>query len=197
MLIGLAGGELTAAAVALAALIVLHVLPTGLSAAHNPVSQYGISRYRRGYRVLTIALGLAGAGAAAVVVVTGPPTGRVVTVTSLLVFAGCRLVISWWPMDAPGQPRTTRGSVHAVVAFVTFGAITVAAGQLRRTVAQPVPVIFLGYRTTVRVAFWLLVAGLVALFVTRRLGHRYFGAAERVLYAGIFLLLFAIGLSGL
>ena len=45
------------------ALVVLHLMPSGLSPLRNPVSQYGITRFKAGYRVQTLAYGLAGAGA--------------------------------------------------------------------------------------------------------------------------------------
>lgn len=32
-------------------MIILHLLPTGLSPVRNAVSQYGITRYRQGYRI--------------------------------------------------------------------------------------------------------------------------------------------------
>ncbi|HLK44717.1 MAG TPA: hypothetical protein VKT18_01955, partial [Acidimicrobiales bacterium] len=62
-----ASGELTTtgavavagAVVSLGALVVLHLVATGLSPITNPVSQYGITRYRAGYRVQTIAMGVA------------------------------------------------------------------------------------------------------------------------------------------
>ena len=49
---------------ALAAVVVslgyLHLEPTGLSPVRNAVSQYGITSFRAGYRVATIAFGLSG-----------------------------------------------------------------------------------------------------------------------------------------
>lgn len=50
--------------VGVVALVVLHLLPSGLSPLRDPVSQYGITRFKAGYRVQTLAYGLAGAGAA-------------------------------------------------------------------------------------------------------------------------------------
>lgn len=58
-----AGLALGATACAPAAMIILHLLPTGLSPVRNAVSQYGITRYRQGYRILTVALGVAGLAA--------------------------------------------------------------------------------------------------------------------------------------
>ena len=52
---------LSALATAVGALVWLHLVPTGLSPLRDPVSQYGISIYRAGYRVATISLGIVGA----------------------------------------------------------------------------------------------------------------------------------------
>ena len=41
-------GTLAAVAVAVGALVTLHVLPTGLSPVRDAVSHYGITRYRLG-----------------------------------------------------------------------------------------------------------------------------------------------------
>ncbi|TWP34550.1 DUF998 domain-containing protein [Leekyejoonella antrihumi] len=191
-----AGVDLAATTVALAAMIVLHALPTGLSPTHDPVSQYGITRYRRGYRVLTVALGVAGLSAAAAVAIAYPPRQRFTIVAMLVVFGLCRLAISWWPMDAPGQPRSSHGTTHVMLAFGAFGAVTVAATRMRETAPLPFNS---GYHDAFDAAFWLLVIGLVGLFITRRLDarHRYFGAAERLIYAGIYVLLIATGVSTL
>jgi len=52
---------LLALAVTAASLGYLHLAPTGLSPVRNAVSQYGITPFRAGYRVATIAFGAAGA----------------------------------------------------------------------------------------------------------------------------------------
>lgn len=192
-----AGVELGATACALAAMIVLHALPTGLSPVRNPVSQYGITRYHQGYRVLTVALGVAGLAAAAAVATAYPPQRRSTIVTLLVVFGLCRLAISWWPMDTPGQPRSRHGTVHVALAVGAFLTVTAAADKMRQTVAQAAQAFGAGYGAALDAAFWLLVIGLVGLVVTRRIDtrHRYFGAAERLIYIGAYLLLIATGIS--
>lgn len=189
--------DLAATTVALSAMIVLHALPTGLSPAHNPVSQYGITGYHQGYRVLTLALGLAGLAAAAAVATAYPPQERSTIVALLVVFGLCRLAISWWPMDTPGQPRSTHGTVHMIFAIGAFATATIAANQMRHVAAQSAPPFSPGYQNALGAASWLLVIGLVGLLITRRLDarHRYFGAAERLIYAGIYVLLIATGVS--
>ncbi len=83
---------LLALAVTVASLGWLHVEPTGLSPVRNAVSQYGITPFRIGYRVATIAFAAAGIALAAGVGVVAR-TGSAVAVA----LSG--------PADAPGSGR--------------------------------------------------------------------------------------------
>lgn len=183
--VGLAG-----TAAGLGAFLALHALPTGLSPVRDAVSRYGIGRYRLGYRILTVGMGVAGiALAIGVTVVTpaGTPTAGVVA--WLPVFGAARAVISWFPMDAPGSERSWRGTVHGLVALVTFVAITAAAFQVRPVVRAISPGSWAV--TATRVVAWELLAAVVATFVTLRSPElrRWFGIAERLIYLGAFALL--------
>ena len=190
---------LAATAVGVGALVVLHVLPTGLSPMRNAVSQYGITRYRLGYRIQTIAFAVAAAAAAVGLAEAAPGRARAL-IALVIIFALARLVISWFPMDEPGGERTSHGAMHGLIAIVTFIAIAAAAGRLG-SVARQVP----GWTTlaTVSSAFaWLMVASLIAMMVVRR-GARvthstpnYFGAVERIFYLAIvgWLVLVGVGL---
>jgi Protein of unknown function (DUF998) len=179
---------LGATGISVGAVIVLHVLPTGLSPMRNAVSQYGITRYRLGYRIQTIAFAVAG-GAAAVGLAEAAPGRARALIALLLVFLLARLVISWFPMDEPGSESTNSGRMHGLIAIVTFVAIALAAGRLG-TVAKQVP----GWTTLATVSSviaWLMVASLIAMMVVRR-GARathstpnYFGAIERVFYVAV------------
>jgi hypothetical protein len=191
---------LAATAVGVGAMVVLHVLPTGLSPMRNAVSQYGITRYRLGYRLQTIALAVAG-GAAAVGLAEAAPGRARALIAIILVFVLARLVISWFPMDEPGGEPTNNGRMHGLVAIVTFVAIALAAGRLG-TVAQQVP----GWATLSTVSSviaWLMVASLLAMMVVRRgarVTHstpKYFGAIERVFYLAIvaWFVLVGVGLT--
>jgi hypothetical protein len=166
----------------------------------NAVSQYGITRYRLGYRIQTIALAVAGAAAAVGLAEAAPGRARAL-IALLIVFALARLVISWFPMDEPGGERTNHGQMHGLIAIVTFLAIAIAAVRLG-SVAKQVP----GWTTlsTVSSVFaWLMVASIVAMMVVRRgarVTHstpKYFGAAERALYLVIvaWLVLVGVGLT--
>ena len=184
-----------AATVSLVALGVLHVLPTQLSPLSAPVSQYGISRYRLGYRVLTVSMGVAALAAAAGVAATFPNSGRAVSVALLVVFGVCRLVISWFPMDAPGtRPPTSTGLAHALLALVTFVSAALAASHMYRAVHRLGG--FSGYDAALQVSVWLMAIGIVGMLLVRRTPlHRWFGAVERIVYAGVFVLLFGTAVT--
>ena len=188
--------SLAGTAAAVGALVYLHLSPTGLSPLRNAVSQYGISAYRSWYRVMTIAMGVGGAGIA-VAVASGLQGTDVATVAVLIaIFAGCRVAISWFPMDAPGSPRTSTGAAHGLLAAVTFG--SVAAGAIRLCkVLEATPRLDL-LASTSRVLGWVMVACFAVLLLSR-LGpelRRYFGATERALYVAIIAWLIVIGIAG-
>ena len=155
---------LIATAVSLVTLAALHVLPTQLSPLSAPVSQYGISRYRLGYRVLTVSMGIAALAAAAGVAATFPNSGRAESVALLAVFGVCRLVISWFPMDAPGtRPPTSTGLIHVLLALVTFVTAALAGARMYRAVHRLGG--FSGYDTTLQIAVWLMAIG-IATYLT-------------------------------
>jgi hypothetical protein len=172
-------------ALAVAALIYLHVAPTGLSPLRNPVSQYGITAQRRGYRVATISLGAAGAATAVGIGTALRGNGVSVVVALLAVFAVARGIISWFPMDAPGSPRTSTGQTHGLIAIVTFAAATIAALRLGQILSRGGP--WQGLAATSLALGWVMVVSIAGLFLTRRSAdlRRYFGAIERVLYLAI------------
>ena len=120
---------LLALAVTVASLGYLHFAPTGLSPVRNAVSQYGITPFRAGYRVATLAFGAAGAALAAGLGLAAGGAGEAV-VALLVVFAIARAAISWFPMDAPGTARTPTGQMHGLLAIGAFACATLAAFRL-------------------------------------------------------------------
>ncbi len=169
---------------ALVSLVVLHLLPTGLSPLHDPVSRYGISPYRNGYRTAAIALGIAGASAA---VLLGAAFGSaaIVSIILLAVFALARLIIGWTPMDAPAAATTRSGRVHNLLAFAAFGTATatafVAAGTFSadtawHAIALP--------STVLGIVMAVGSAGALAALPSPAI-RRVFGAFERLIYVGI------------
>jgi hypothetical protein len=185
---------LAGTAVGVGAVVVLHMLPTGLSPVRNAVSQYGITRYRLGYRVQTISLGVAGAAAAVGIAEAAPGRGRFVLVV-LGVFAVARLAISWFPMDAPGAELTSDGRAHGLLAIATFLAIILAAARLPQLVHAIGG--WHGVATASVVIAWAMVASMVAMIATRRAAGRdgYFGLAERAFYVAIVAWLIAVGVA--
>ena len=179
----------------LVTLIVLHVLPTGLSPFTNPVSQYGITSYRSGYRIQTIAMGIAAIAAAigiSKLVISGGP----IVVGLLAIFGAARLAISWFPMDAPGTARSESGRRHGMLALAAFGGATLAALRLGTDLGNSNvweqarwPIIGLGI---------VMLVCLISMSGIRRSEsmHHYFGLVERAFYAGTigFLLVVAIEL---
>jgi hypothetical protein len=175
--------SLAGTACALGALVYLHLAPTGLSPLRHPVSQYGISPYRAWYRVMTIAMGVAGAGIATALATDSSRFDQVVAL--LAIFAACRIAISWFPMDAPGTPPTSTGRVHGLLAIATFGSVAIAAIRLcKRLEVNP---LLTTLASTSRILGWLMVACFALLFFARLSPdlRRYFGASERGLYAAI------------
>lgn len=172
---------LLALATLVASLTWLHLQPTGLSPLRNAVSQYGISAYRGGYRVATLAF--AAAGIALAVGISTRLHARAHTVDVLLVvFAAARCVISWFPMDTPGAELTTTGRRHGLLALAAFASVTAAALKLSHVLAdgtawhQLAPVSSgLG---------WLMLALLLAMGLRRSLprARAWFGAVERAFY---------------
>jgi hypothetical protein len=53
-----------------------------------------------------------------------------VVIALLAIFAAARAAISWFPMDAPGAPRTSTGRAHGLLAGAAFGGATIAAFKL-------------------------------------------------------------------
>jgi hypothetical protein len=168
-------------AVGLTALVVLHILPTGLSPLRNAVSQYGISPYRNGYRVQTLAYALAGLGAALGLAKLPGPVAFVVVLC--VVFAAARAAIRWFPMDAPGAERTTTGSWHGALAIVAFGAVAIAAEILARLLRQDA--IHPALASASDVLSVLMLATFVAMAVSRHLGAQFYGLAERGFYVSM------------
>ncbi|MDA8297698.1 MAG: DUF998 domain-containing protein [Actinomycetota bacterium] len=173
-----AGAALIAAglAIGLAALVLLHALPTGLSPLRNAVSQYGITEYRGAYRIQTLAYATAGVGAA--VGVAGLPGSAGIVVALCATFAIARALISWFPMDAPAADRTPTGSRHAVLAVAAFVAAGLASRELARLLDQDK--IHGGIAAANGVLSLLMGLCLLSMVVARR--TRYFGGVERAFY---------------
>ncbi len=192
----MAAGLLTLAGVlvAVGALVWLHLASTGLSPVRNAVSEYGISPARVGYRVLTLAM--AGAGVGALLEVASAVSAGVV-LTTLAAFTGARALISWFPMDPPGEPVTGTGRVHLLLAGVAFGGLTWAARDLPDALlAQHAWTGARPFLATWGAVVLVLVLLMLAAALVPGL-RRWFGAAERLFYVGMLVWLAAVGVAGL
>ncbi|MDA8068609.1 MAG: DUF998 domain-containing protein, partial [Actinomycetota bacterium] len=172
---------LVALATLAGALVRLHLAPTGLSALRDPVSQYGISAFRGGYRAATLAFAVAGV-ALALALSRALVHREAAIVALLVVFAAARAVISWLPMDKPGVQRTATGTAHGLLAIAAFGSITAASLKLGRALAEQARWHALaGVSTTLG---WLMLCLLGAMVARRPLPAlgRWFGAVERAFY---------------
>ncbi|RFA12459.1 hypothetical protein B7R22_15150 [Subtercola boreus] len=177
---------LVGVAVTLAALVFLHLGRTGLSPVTAAVGEYGISALRGGYRVATIALGVA-AIALGVAITFYLAVPNLPAFLFLLLFGVARLVISWAPMDRPGAPRTGTGRAHTVLATLFFASATAAAFLFSASFAgDPVFGPIAGHSGALAWAMAVLAAFVVAAVVAPA-ARPVFGLAERLLYAAILL----------
>lgn len=178
-------GILAAAGIltALASLVYLHVVPTGLAPLHNAVSEYGISAHRGGYRLATIGLGVAGLALATALGSAVP--GSLPAVILLVAFGVARLLISWWPMDAPGAPKTAHGRGHNLLAIAAFATAT-AAGFLAAAPLSAQPG-WNAFAPAATVFTWVMAVGSAGVILSPAVpvARRYFGALERIIYVGI------------
>jgi len=173
---------LLALATVLGALGYLHLEPTGLSPVCNAVSQYGITTFRAGYRVATIAFAVA---AIALAVGVDRATGKAGTdavVVLLILFAVARGAISWFPMDAPGAVRTSTGQMHGLLALVAFASAATAALRLGTVLSHGAR-----WRSLAPVSSalgWAMVACLLGILLARSFPslRARFGAIERGFY---------------
>jgi len=175
-------------------LVVLHVLPTGLSPLTNPVSQYGITSYRLGYRVQTIAMGIA-AIAAAIGISKLSIRGGPLVVVLLVIFGAARLAISWFPMDVPGAARTEPGRRHGVLALAAFGGATLAALRLGTDLSGSN--LWVQARWPIAGLGIAMLVSLLSMGATRRSEsmRHYFGLVERAFYAGTIGFLFVVAIE--
>jgi hypothetical protein len=176
--------------VGVVALVVLHLVGTGLAPLKNAVSQYGISSYKTGYRAQTLAYATAGIGAA--IGVASLRTTDVAFCGLCVIFAASRAVISWFPMDEPGADRTATGRRHGLLAFAAFAAANVAAGSLPSVVRNNSGPSVAAHLS--ELAAIAMLASFLAMGAARRSGGELFGLAERSFYVFMTLWLVAVAI---
>jgi uncharacterized protein DUF998 len=173
---------LLALAGVVASLGYLHLEPTGLSPIRNAVSQYGITTFKAGYRVATIAFGVAGLALAVGIEQAFKGNGPVVVVILLVIFAITRAVISWFPMDAPGEDRTSTGRAHGLLAIGAFGSASIAALRLASVLTHADR--WKSLAPVSQALGWAMLACLLGLAISRSFPvvRARFGAIERGFY---------------
>ncbi len=178
--VGAAWIGVLACGVCVSALLAVHLAPTGLSPLEHAVSEYGIGRWRWLYRVQTLAMAFA---ALALAVALGALPGRPVAawgLAGLTLAAASRAVISWFPMDVPGQALTRTGRRHGLLALVAFVGLALCAHPVARGLA----VVGVPHEVATS-GGWLMGLSLGAMVVMRLSGtRRLFGLVERAFYVG-------------
>ncbi len=167
----------------MAALIWVHLLPTGYRPVRNAVSDYGVGRYRAFYRAQTMANAIAAIFLAGALASGVDPAPRHV-ILLLLVFAAARFVIPSFPTDIDRGTPTATGRVHLMLAGVAFAAIAWAAAALPDRIDWP------GIHGWLVVLGWIMVGTAIAsgLAMTRVLHaamEPFFGLIERCFYAAM------------
>jgi hypothetical protein len=167
----LGGVTVAGSLVCLGSVLFLHFLPTGYHPIRNAVSDYGVGRYRIWHRVAVVSLAAAGFATAIASLGTIRPEPASV-VAFLCVFATARVLISLFPTDIEGQPRTRTGRAHWVLAITAFASLAAAAGFFRSTDLDDV----IGWIVVSTAVLTILV------LCVPRLRGRIFGLVERLFY---------------
>ena len=119
-----------------AALLLLHVLPTGYHPITDAVSDYAIGRYRALFWVFATSGAVSGL-ALAIALARSHPSKPTLTVAMLLLSAAARVLIPIFPTDQAGSRfQTATGTIHMVLAVAIFASIAVAASSLGGTLGH-------------------------------------------------------------
>ena len=175
--------SLVSTALCLAALVRLHVLPTGYRPISNAVSDYGVGPYKRYYAVQTSAIAVAALFLAAALWRETHPAPLLI-VALLLVFAAARLLIPADPTDLDRSRPTRTGRRHVLLAGLAFGSIAWAAAALPSHVDWP------GLHSVLVIVGWVnagsaIACGLCMSSLLHRATEPFFGLVERIFYASM------------
>lgn len=119
-----------------AALVLLHVLPTGYDPIHDAVSDYAIGRYRAAFWVFAAAGAVSGFALAIALSQSDPPKPTL-TIAMLLLSGAARVLIPLFPTDQSGSRfQTLKGTIHMLLAIAIFASIAVAASNLGGTLGH-------------------------------------------------------------
>lgn len=175
MIVALAG-----VATMVAALGLLHLARTGLSALRDPVSGYALTRYRSAY---TVAAGAAAVTGVAVALLISQIPGTGAAVGSLSAFAAARALIPLFPMDAPGTARSVRGRTHSILATVAFATVTASAFLAWYPLAAAGEQLL--WSVSLTAGALMAIGSVIVITGAAHPGpRRLFGLAERLIYLG-------------
>jgi hypothetical protein len=182
------------ALVCLAALVRLHLLPTGHSPVSDAVSDYGAGPYRRWYQAAAIAIACSGAAAAVGLLISLRPP-PIVVAALLLLFSVARVLICFFPTDLEGRPRTPTGRVHMILAVVGFACVATAGPMIGGAVQHDPRWAAAG--GLLSVLGWVLVVTVLLLLAALWLRplRRVFGGAERLYYVAMLIWFLVVGVD--
>ncbi len=124
--VSLLGGGAAVAAVAAAAIVAwLHVGPSDYDVVRHGVSAHGVGRRAPWYRAQVVITG-AGALLLLAALIRGTSVSPV-GLAFLVAYALSRVAIARYPTDLEGQPLTRTGTIHALLAAVSFASLAAAA----------------------------------------------------------------------
>jgi hypothetical protein len=155
------------------------------------VSDYGVGRYRVYYRIHTTAMAVV-AVLIAMALARAVDPAPLLPIALLSVFAAARFLIPWFPTDLNRLRPTRTGRVHIALAAVAFASIAWCAAALPNRVDWTIEGLLRGLA-------WLIVVSAVACALAltpslRQYTTRWFGAIERVFYAGVIAWFFVVSL---
>jgi hypothetical membrane protein len=162
----------------LVVLAVLHVLPTEVDPATDPVSDYAVGDYGTFSVLATLAVGLGALALTAVLHQTGRRS--TVGLVLLAVFGLAKVLQAFFPIDVGDE--TASGSIHNVLGTLAFFALPVAAVLLSRSRGRVELVLAV-----------LLIVAMLGVFVSAAVGG--YGIAQRLflVLSSIWVLVTAVG----
>jgi hypothetical protein len=168
-----------------AALVRVHLLPTGYDPVRDAVSHYGVGAYARYYRWQTAASAYAALLVAAALARETHPVPQL-PVFLLLVFAAARLAIPSFPTDLDRSRPTFAGRVHLLLAAAAFASIAWCAGALPDRVDW--------LHGVLAALGWLVIVTAAGSGIALLLRIPFFGLVERLFYAAMLVWLLVVSI---
>lgn len=187
---GFAVATLVLVVFAIGALVGAHLVDRGVDPIAGAVSDFGAREHPWFYRMAAVWTGAA-ALLVAVIFANAIFPRPTLTIFALLLFAGARGAITIFPTDLEGEEGTPVGRSHVILAVLGFASICVAAASFL-LVSGNDPA--WAPRWPLGLLVGMICASALWSAAERIRGGRFFGLAERLLYAAIFGWLAAISL---